>query len=88
MIKGHATRNDIVDEIVTCGRAFTSVLRTFGLPNPKGHATSNDIVEDIVDVSSSMMVFNVANIASSASIVTKSLTISLRVAGPLEGYDY
>ena len=52
------------------------------MKHPKGHATRNDIVEDIVDVSPSMMNFNVAKIASSASIVTKSSKISLHVAGP------
>ena len=47
----------------------------------KGHATRNDIVDDIIDVSSSTMAFNVAKIASARA----SLTISLRVAGPLIG---
>ena len=42
-------------------------------------STRNDIVDD----SLSTMAFNVAKIASSASIVTKSSMISLRVAGPL-----
>ena len=49
----------------------------------KGHATRNDIVDDIVDDPSSTMVFNVAKIASARASSTKSLTISLRVAGPL-----
>ena len=49
----------------------------------KGHATRNDIVDDIVDDPSSTMVFNVAEIASARASSTKSLTISLRVAGPL-----
>ena len=44
------------------------------IPTAEAHATRNDIV----DVSSSTMAFNVAKIASSA----RSLTISLRVAGP------
>ena len=47
-----------------------------------GHATRNDIV-DIVDDPSSTMDFNVAKIASARASSTKSLTISLRVAGPL-----
>ena len=42
-----------------------------------GHATRNDIVDD------SLMAFNVAKIASSVRTVTKSSTISLRVAGCL-----
>ena len=49
----------------------------------KGPATRNDIVDDIVDVSSSTMAFNVANIASARASLTISLTKSLRVAGPL-----
>ena len=51
--------------------------------DPKGHATRNDIVDDIVDDSLSTIDFNFAKIASSASIVTKSSTLSLRVAEPL-----
>ena len=39
------------------------------------------IMDDPLTISSTMA-FNVAKIASSARIVTKSLTISLRVAGP------
>ena len=48
----------------------------------KGHVTRNGFVDDIVDVSSSTMAFNVAKIVSSARIVTKSPTTSLRMAGP------
>ena len=43
---------------------------------------------DIVDVSSTTLAFNVAKIASSARIVTKSSTISLRVAWPLGNVLY
>ena len=48
----------------------------------RGPATRNDIVDDIVDDPSSTMVFNVAKIALAQASSTKSLTISLRVAGP------
>ena len=65
------------------------VLTSYPCIRAEGHATRNDIVDDIVDDPSSTMVFNVAKIASARASSTKSLTISLRVAGPLvRGQDY
>ena len=64
------------DDLPTYAQKLCNVRRS------KGHATRNDIVDDIVDDPSSTMVFNVAEIASARASSTKSLTISLRVAGP------
>ena len=74
------TNTRLLKEQYACMRAC--VCECVRLCGSKGHARRNVIVDDTIDDSSSTMALNVAKIASSVRIVTKSSTISLRAAGP------